>query len=135
MNRIAQRTPTDCGVACVAMIAGCEWEHAAYAIFGPRWGSKRTYATSATQVRDALRRLGWSATDAKMVSFRRNHTYGSISLVNVERFKINNTKRWSAHWIVRAEDGSLIDPAREQPLSLEQYEPKGEIRLVWTGGK
>lgn len=56
MNLIRQRTNTDCGVACLAMLAGISWEQAREALFNGT--PKRSFRTKVQQMRIALLKFG-----------------------------------------------------------------------------
>lgn len=55
MRLVRQKTRTDCGIACLAMLAGISWVKARNALFRP--GEKSFYTHKATMI-DALRRFG-----------------------------------------------------------------------------
>lgn len=56
MRAIRQKGETDCGVACVAMLAGISWAQARKALFGAH--RPKGYYTTKEEVRAALTRLG-----------------------------------------------------------------------------
>ena len=56
MKYIKQRNKTDCGVACVAMLANVTYTQAKLALFGER--HKGVGYTQTNQMRDTLEKLG-----------------------------------------------------------------------------
>ena len=56
MRLVRQKTGTDCGVACLAMLAGISWAQARNVLFDRR--HKKGFYTDKDAMRAALRRCG-----------------------------------------------------------------------------
>lgn len=56
MRTIRQKGETDCGIACLAMLADISWKEARNALFGTR--PKRSFRTTKEEMRSALARFG-----------------------------------------------------------------------------
>jgi ABC-type bacteriocin/lantibiotic exporter with double-glycine peptidase domain len=56
MRLVRQRTDTDCGVACLAMLAGIPWAQARHALFDR--APTKSFATNTQQMRAALLEFG-----------------------------------------------------------------------------
>jgi len=102
--RIAQRNRTDCGIACVAMLARVSYEDAKAAFRSSEYGKP----INAKACIRALRRLG-----VKILSDR----FKPLGPDNVETLKHNallkaNMRRKNWHWVVfDASKKVIIDPA------------------------
>lgn len=105
LQLIKQRHRTDCGIACVAMLARVSYEEAEAAFqFGPRTKSR---ITNITAIYRALRKLGLSV-KLPMVGGAPN---GIDALLKCNRSPVRRAgvKRW--HWAVySAADGAVLDP-------------------------
>jgi ABC-type bacteriocin/lantibiotic exporter with double-glycine peptidase domain len=56
MRMIKQRNETDCGIACLAMLASISWAQAKHALFGKR--RRKGFYTTKDEMRAALIRFG-----------------------------------------------------------------------------
>ena len=56
MRTVRQRGESDCGIACLAMLAGISWVEARKELFGSQ--ARRGFRTNKDEMRAALRRLG-----------------------------------------------------------------------------
>ena len=107
MKRVQQKSVYygDCGVACVAMLAGCTYEHAFNALgFNDEHGEY--YYTRHFHLFDALNRLGFIVQRKHFCSW---NDVGGHAIVAV-----NHTQYGYWHWV--AFDGSaILDPKPNRP--------------------
>jgi hypothetical protein len=112
---VPQRGKNDCGVACVAILAGCSYDKA-LAAFGPISLVKN--GTTTRQVAAALRRLGLDAEDRLRPMPRDwGPLFAGRTLVKVELYP-TSTRRW--HWsVIGLCDGRSVffDPLYAEPQS------------------
>jgi hypothetical protein len=90
MRRIKQRVGTDCGIACVAMIAGRDYQNAKRA-----FGSGRVKRTGKKDLQSALRALGLR-TGARLV--RCGGNYRNLPFRAILKTNVTGDGDW--HWIV-----------------------------------
>jgi len=93
MRRIQQRTESDCGVACVAMLACVSYEDAYKAVYG----EGRKGLTSAGKLSAALSRLGRRPVKGRMVSKRMT---ALRSLPHDALLKVQPLTCSTKHWVV-----------------------------------
>ena len=93
MRTVKQRFATDCGVGCVAMLAGVSYEEAFDAVYPD---GKRGI-TSTNKLRAALTKLGRPPVDGRMVSKKRTKLK---SLPNDALLKVQPTTCAGKHWVV-----------------------------------
>lgn len=112
IRRIRQRTRSDCGVACVAMIAGVRyWE--AFNAFGFADGENRFY-TSRGQLVEALGNLGY---EMKWKKFRSWEDVAGCAIIPVN----HRCDRRNFHWV--AYDGKFVrDPNPKRPPRMRSFE-------------
>ena len=110
MRRVAQRRATDCGIAAVATIANVSYEEAkaAFPCF-----QGRGFATTAKDVRGALKRLGVRlGRERDKRALIKLRAQGHDGLLNV--LIRGRRGRDVGHWIVwDASAGELLDPLRK----------------------
>lgn len=107
MERVRQRSVkhADCGVACIAMLAGCSYKQALDALEFSE-GTKEFY-TWHTDLFNALGKLGCSVKKRKFVSWREIEGCAIVA-VNHNR----DGRYW--HWVVF--DGeAILDPKPSRP--------------------
>ena len=103
MKKIRQRTETDCGVACLAMLAGISWAEARKVLFG-RWRRKNFY-TEKEEMRAALRRFG-IITAKRLVRCKDPRRLKRDALLNTNLLVDGNS-----HWAVwDAKRKKVLDP-------------------------
>lgn len=113
MKRVQQRSieQGDCGVACVAMLAGCTYRQA-FAAFGFA-ENQRDFYTEHRHLIGALKILGCAATLKKFSSWRKIPGHAIVA--------VNHTRKDYWHWV--AFDGeAILDP---HPDRLER---KADLR-------
>lgn len=93
MRTIKQRGGTDCGVGCVAMLAGVSYEEAFEAVYPD--GKRRI--TSTNKLRAALIKLGRPPVEGRMVSKK---TTKLKSLPHDALLKVQPTTSVGKHWVV-----------------------------------
>lgn len=106
MKRVQQRSieQGDCGVACVAMLAGCTYRHA-FATFGFA-ENQRDFYTEHRHLIGALQNLGCAAKLKKFSSWRKISGHSIVA--------VNHTQEGYWHWV--AFDGrSILDPHPDRP--------------------
>lgn len=104
MRRVEQRTESDCGVACVAMLAKVSYEDAYEAVYG----SGRKGLTSTNKLRAALVKLGRAPAEGRMVSKRRTTL---ASLPHDALLKVQPLTCSTKHWVVWDKKRKLkLDP-------------------------
>lgn len=123
IQRVLQRYKSDCGVACVAMVARVSYQQAFVAIgFAP--GQTKFY-TGHRQLTAALRRLGLTV-HWKM--FRSWAAISGIAIVAVN----HRYQRMNFHWVVF--DGvCILDPFPRKPTAAtkpKRYHASGWYLLV-----
>jgi len=105
IKRICQRYRSDCGVACVAMIAGVSYQQA-FAVFGFAEGEKG-FHTRHKDLVEALDKLGCQV-QRKMFRAWEDIPGHAILAVN------HRCKRRNFHWVVF--DGkAVLDPSPHRP--------------------
>lgn len=97
---VHQRKKSDCGVACVAMIAGVSYQQA-FDVFDFPEGSK-TFYTQHSQLTKALNRLGY---DVRRKMFRTWEVIPGHAIVPVN----HRCNRRKFHWVVYDGRG-VLDP-------------------------
>ena len=103
MRLVKQRHASDCGVACVAMLADVSWEEANLTIFGRV--KERGFYTQTADLRDALRRLG------VILEIRMKVCRAPRRLRRDALLKTNTRKGGYWHWAVwDAERQEILDP-------------------------
>ena len=115
MKRVPQRTQTDCGVACVAMLAGVPYEEAR-AAFKFR---HRNQITSTKDCIKALRRLGVLVAD-------RLRPLGPdpVETLTCRALLKTNKRRTCWHWTVYdPASRSIIDPSASHEHRVTAYLP------------
>lgn len=93
MKRVEQKTESDCGVACVAMLAGVSYDEAYEAVYG----SGRKGLTSSGKLRAALTKLGRPPVEGRMVSKGRTTLK---SLPHDALLKVQPLTCSTKHWVV-----------------------------------
>lgn len=93
MRRVKQETESDCGPACVAMLAGVTLEEACKAVYG----EGRTKLTSSGKLRAALIKLGRPPLEGRMVSKGRTTLK---SLPHDALLKVQPLTCSTKHWVV-----------------------------------
>lgn len=107
MELIWQRTKTDCGVACVAMVAGVTYEEAEAAFDFPK--RQRHRRTDMWDVYRALRKLG-KKPEKRLVPGPANGTNAVLKCNRGRRRTVVNVRRW--HWCVwDSAQQRVLDPA------------------------
>ena len=106
-NRVQQRSIlfADCGIACVAMLAGCSYDHARKALgFGK---DEDKFYTVHHDLRDGLQHLGCEVKLKRFVSWRKMPGKAIVA--------VNHTKDGAYwHWVVF--DGeAILDPKPNRP--------------------
>ncbi|MBF0860371.1 hypothetical protein HKD24_14390 [Gluconobacter sp. LMG 31484] len=112
MKLIKQKTETDCGVACVAMLAGVSWAKARDALNFKK--SDKKFYTDKDSVRNALTRLG-VITEKNFVVCKYPERLTKDALLRTNLLANGN---W--HWAVwDAKRQEILDPyyKRTRPLS------------------
>jgi hypothetical protein len=100
---IRQKAQTDCGIACLAMLAGVSYPKAKALLFGPSHNA--TCYTTKDEMRDALRYFG-VITSKRLVRCKRLDRLGRDALL---RTNVLNNGNW--HWVVwDAAQGRILDP-------------------------
>jgi len=128
---VAQKYETDCGVACVAMIAGRTWEDAALSIFGVRWPRRRGFRTTTAQLVFALQKLGIKADHRLRVLKPDQYAICDESLPTIVKVKPHEgVKRSGWHWMVVKSDKKTGGVLWFDPLAPEY--PQGQAN-VWCG--
>jgi ABC-type bacteriocin/lantibiotic exporter with double-glycine peptidase domain len=120
MKLLRQKRDDDCGIACVAMLAGVTYERAKSKIFGDR----DIELTQAPMLRDALRELGRKP--ARGVVPLRGRDYRTLE--HPALLKVNPRKggmEW--HWVVWT--GSRILDPKNPPYTLSWLRPVGYLRV------
>lgn len=93
MRRVVQENNSDCGVACVAMLAGVEYDEAYKAVYG----KGRKGLTSSGKLRAALTKLGRPPVEGRMVSKGRTTLK---SLPHDALLKVQPLTCSTKHWVV-----------------------------------
>jgi hypothetical protein len=93
MRRVKQANESDCGVACVAMLAGVSYEEAHEAVYG----EGRKGLTSSGKLRSALIKLGRPPVEGRMVSIGRTTL---ASLPQDALLKVQPLTCSTKHWVV-----------------------------------
>jgi ABC-type bacteriocin/lantibiotic exporter with double-glycine peptidase domain len=103
MKLIKQKTKSDCGVACLAMLAGISWGQARNALFNR--GRKKDFSTTTDTMRAALRRFG-------VITSKRIHRCTNPR--RLKRDALLNTNvlaNGDSHWAVwDAKSRKVLDP-------------------------
>jgi hypothetical protein len=114
MRRIQQRNESDCGVACVAMLADVSYEKAYAAVYG----NGRRGLTSSGKLAAALRKLGRPPLARRMVPKRRTTL---ASLPHDALLKVQPSACSTKHWII-------WDHKRQ--IKLDPYPTKMRYKVV-----
>ncbi|MDD4913360.1 MAG: hypothetical protein PHP57_13795 [Sideroxydans sp.] len=122
VRRIRQRYKSDCGVACVAMVANVTYRRA-FEVFG--FDDVKSFYTSHNNLEAALIELGCQVQRKKFVTW--DEVAGSAIIpVNHRR------KRQNFHWVV-FDRQAVLDPNPHRPprqRSFERYRASGWYLLV-----
>lgn len=123
IQHVFQRRESDCGVACVAMIAGMSYEQAFDAIgYEEDW---KHFYTTHRALTNILRELGWNIIWKK---FRSWDAIPGCAIVAVN----HRCNRRYFHWVVF--DGAMIfDPLPESKRMAGGYRASGWYLLVVSG--
>lgn len=100
----------DCGVVCVAMVAGVTYHEALKACFPD--GPRRSYGMTTSQILKALARL------RIYVNQDRLHRLTARTPAGVKIIKCDVQKDRNWHWIVEDERGRLLDPSRPKRIRI-----------------
>jgi hypothetical protein len=104
MRRVKQKNESDCGVACVAILAGVSYEEAEAAVYG----GGRKGLTSSGKLAAALTKLGRPPVEGRMVSKGRTTLK---SLPHDALLKVQPLACSTKHWIVWDKKRQIkIDP-------------------------
>lgn len=135
ITKVRQQGLSDCGVACLAMIKGCSYDAAKRTFdavgLSVQRGRKAAYATTFTELTDALAAAGIAAQRRRFID------WGRITGKCIIKTNVDASRNW--HWVVayRAPEGIvLLDPAVELPcfesppldvfyVPLSKYSPAG----------
>ena len=112
MRYMKQKTKTDCGVACLAMLTGVSWVQARNALNFDK--NEKVFLTTKDQMRDALRRLG-VVTAKRLTVCKYPERLQSDALL-----RTNVLASGRFHWAVwDAKKQQILDPyyKRTRPLS------------------
>jgi hypothetical protein len=93
MRRVQQKNESDCGVACVAMLARVSYDEAYTAVYG----EGRKGLTSSGKLRATLTKLGRPPVEGRMVS---KGTRTLSSLPHDALLKVQPLKCSTKHWVV-----------------------------------
>lgn len=120
---VPQQRNTDCGVACVAMIAGISYQQAFDAIgFSEEY---KQFYTTHTCLTHALRRLGVSVMQR---NFRSWHDISGLAVVAVN----HRRNRRYFHWVI-FDGAAIIDPSPKGKLKKNiRYRASGRYLHVVT---
>jgi len=128
LRRVRQRDPTGCGLACIAMIAGTNYEKVRdIAVNELGWNEAEAFYTGTRDLRELSRYFGVD------VGKRRRPFKTFQSLPTVAILAINykeQTDTW--HWVVfhRIEDNPVIyDP--NQSIKNDKRRDFGRIKAKW----
>lgn len=113
---VPQRYSSDCGVACIAMIAGVSYQEAFDVIGFPE--ERTQFYTTHTCLTNALRRLGVLVMRRK---FRSWHDIAGLAIVAVN----HRRNRRYFHWVI-FDGAAIIDPSPKGKL-------KKNIRYLASG--
>ena len=123
--RVRQRLPTDCGVACLAMVAGISYETGAEVFRSKRLGEQRNtkapYSSNFQELRGVLQAAGVSN---RMRRFNSWADLGHVSILKTRLFRNQKLHRdW--HWVVAVRRGiplpsgvpsiEILDPGNDGP--------------------
>lgn len=104
MRRVSQRSTNDCGIACVAMLAGVPYHVARRAVLG----EGRLRLTKTRDLRAALIKLGKSPSPDRMKRLRGNQ---HRTLTETALLKTATRRGGSWHWMVwDPRRGRVLDP-------------------------
>ncbi len=113
MDRVQQKSIRlgDCGIACVAMLAGCTYEEARNALGFAK--DEDEYYTWHNDLRDGLQKLGCAVKYKKFKSWRKMQGQAIVA--------VNHTKDGNYwHWV--AFDGeAILDPKPSRPDRKTDY--------------
>lgn len=109
MRQIKQRHDTDCGVACVAMLADVSYADAMRVCF-PRNEKRKHFAMKTKAMRWALDAFGFYWT----VGLRKYHPDIKGTLLLKTH---TNGNKW--HWMVRTPRGRVLDPSNYRRHNIQ----------------
>lgn len=104
MKLVKQKTPTDCGVACLAMLAGISWTEARNALFPDQ--RKRDFGIKSTEImRTKLKEFG-IVTSERFVHCKYPERLPMDAILQCNRQPNRDT-----HWVVwDAHRNKILDP-------------------------
>lgn len=119
MKTKRQKGKYDCGVACVAMLAGVRYRKARKAIFP---GGKKPGKTRTGQLRDALKKLGLKPSEKKRQPFKSKIPPELTTNALIFATRLSGGKK-HRHWMVwDLKEQKLRDPYRPKlSYDLESY--------------
>lgn len=123
IRRVRQRKGSDCGVSCVAMVAGVSYQKA-FNAFGFMKGQK-TFYTSHKKLEEALSKLGCEVQRRRFVSW---DDISGCAILPVN----HRCKRLNFHWIV-FNGTDVLDPNPKRPSRQKyfvRYRASGNYVLV-----
>jgi hypothetical protein len=106
-----QPTKTSCGITCVAMLTGAEFEHVYRTIQLVRQPihSNRKHRTSAYELRGALQLYGYTLLDCVQVKKSTELPSDAFGLLRVHRMRSSGSYRKGWHWCA-IEGDNVHDP-------------------------
>lgn len=107
MKLVKQKTKTDCGVACLAVLAGISWSSARNALFDDQ--RKDNFGTDTQQMRAALKKFG-IITSKRLVRCK-NPSKNPDRLTKDALLHTNKLADGHSHWAVwDAQRMEILDP-------------------------
>jgi len=115
MRYVRQRTDTECGIACIAMLADVSYEDARQALFGPKHKGKGR--TQKDQMRKALTGFG-VITTKRLIRCARQPTLKRDALVRANVAPKSGNWHWAV-WDARRQ--RFLDPLPYKKNNLKPY--------------
>jgi ABC-type bacteriocin/lantibiotic exporter with double-glycine peptidase domain len=95
MKRVYQRTMTDCGIACVAMVANVSYKKARAAFKGRR--PNKRHGTTTLDLHNALKNLGFKS-NKRLSPFKHKEPSDFNTKLIIKESYTKYAKDW--HWVV-----------------------------------
>lgn len=127
---VRQDDETGCGVACIAMLAGEDYEDVKKELFAS--SRKRVFYTNYKDLRRGLERYGLSLEDGRARRFKSFDDIDSNAILAIEQSPPSKS-HW--HWVVFVRDGRrryLLDPSHEGIVRTDLRSVRGRtfLRIV-----